>query len=248
PPDPLQAQDSSAPAEGDLNRDPIRKRGGDADTGFRSNLPGAPEVIGPDKAIPFPEPDSSPPAPVAPMPVRSPEPAAGTSAEKPKKSFLKSLTGGGGKSEDKTPPAQEPVAAPAPPPPPPPPPEPVDEGDALRERIAARGNDPGPSTKTVEKNRKKMLRKHNRKAHRRVAAEKRGNGAFTTGVLLVLIVAAVLAALYLLAPQIVAQVPGAEPALENYITKVDEVREGLGGLVQNVVDKVEPLFADEEGG
>ncbi|MEM6933948.1 MAG: zinc-ribbon domain-containing protein [Pseudomonadota bacterium] len=256
-PDPLMGS-RKAEKEGDLNRDPIRKReggSGSGETGFRSNLPGAGGVIGANDAIPFPEPEApAPPPPTgasAPLRVQEPpeQPAAEKSADKPKSSFLAALTGGARKKKKgaEPPTKSEVPVAPPPPPPPPPEPEPIEERDPLRDRIAARGGDSGPSPKQVEKNRKKMLRKHNRRAHRRVAAEKRGSGAFTTGILLVLIVTAVLAALYLLAPQISAQVPGAGPALDNYIAKVDQVREGLGGLVQNVIDKVEPLFAEEDG-
>lgn len=239
PVDPVKVPPTAAipPAEDGPGRDTIRKRESGSDSAFRSDLPGGPSGRGTEPEIPFPEPDA---APVAPK-VERPE-APEEKAKSP--SLLKALTGGAGRKAkvETTPPAK-------PEPPQAPPPEPareVEERDPLRDRIANRSERP-PSTEDVEKSRKKMMRKHNRRYSRRMASEKRSTGAFTTGLLLVLIVVALLAALYLLAPQISAQVPSAGPVLENYIAKVDEARAGLGGLVQNFIDKVAPLFTGKEG-
>ncbi|MEM8840821.1 MAG: zinc-ribbon domain-containing protein [Pseudomonadota bacterium] len=161
------------------------------------------------------------------------EPPAGK-AENP--SFLTALTGIGKKKDAERSDDDGKEVARAP--------EPVAKSnDPLREKINSPADKPAP--RGIEKSRKKMIRKHNRRVNKRVAREKRGSGAFTTGVLLILIVVAFMAALYLLAPQISAQVPAAEPALQNYISKVDEVRAGLGGLAQQAIDTVAPVFADE---
>lgn len=52
-------------------------------------------------------------------------------------------------------------------------------------------------------------------------------GAFATGFLLVLIIAALMAALYVLQPQIVARFPAADPVLSDYVATVDGLRADL---------------------
>ncbi|MBY8976263.1 zinc-ribbon domain-containing protein [Rhodobacteraceae bacterium NNCM2] len=219
---------------------PIRRR--DLDKAGEAAPPARAEAekSGP---IPFPEPEAKPePAPRVPAAPaeKAPEPEK-AAPEKP--SFLGAIAGLGKKTAK-----AEAVPDPKPVPEPKPAPvsEPLEDGrDPLRERITSKPDRPA-SNQTVEKNRNKMLRKHQRRVSKREAKDSRGSGAFTTGILLVLIVVAVLIALYVLAPQISAQVPSAEPILANYIVKVDEMRAGLGGLVQDFFAKIAPLFSEEE--
>ncbi|MEM8790275.1 MAG: zinc-ribbon domain-containing protein [Pseudomonadota bacterium] len=134
-----------------------------------------------------------------------------------------------------------------PPPPPMPTPKAQAETDDLRERIAQRSVDQKVGTaKVTEKSRRKMLKKHNRRAAKKTASDKRSSGAFATGFLLVLILVSVLSSLYLLAPQISAQVPEAEPVLNNYIAKVDEARASAYGIVEVFMERIEPVLPKEE--
>ncbi|MEM9097036.1 MAG: zinc-ribbon domain-containing protein [Pseudomonadota bacterium] len=201
---------------------------------------------------------SAPPGSGIPFPEATTTPAAEAPSKEPR-SFMKSLAdrmNSKSKQEPKAAapqpmPAAPPQPAPAPPPPAPrPAPAPSQfESDDLRERIAQRGVDQKVgATKVTERSRRKMLKKHTRKAAKKAASDKRGTGAFATGFLLVLIVGSVLSSLYLLAPQISAQVPEAEPILNNYIAKVDEARAGAYGLVEDFMTKVEPVISEGEEG
>ncbi|MEL6478144.1 MAG: zinc-ribbon domain-containing protein [Pseudomonadota bacterium] len=114
--------------------------------------------------------------------------------------------------------------------------------DPLREKIDPKGKTPPDTDKT----RKNMMRKHSRRARRRVARDKRGSGLFLTGFLLVIIVAAVLAAVYVLGDQIVAFSPGLEPAIAEYKARVDEIRVAVAANVSAVSDWVTALISDPE--
>ncbi|MEM9045267.1 MAG: zinc-ribbon domain-containing protein [Pseudomonadota bacterium] len=197
---------------------------------------------------PAPEPQASMPPAAAPggaagsnIPFPEAQEAAKPASKEPR-SFMKSLAD---RMNDEP---EEPRVTTPPPSPPPPEPAKV-ETDDLRERIAQRGVDQkAGASKVTERSRRKMLKKHTRRAAKKAASDKRGSGAFATGFLLVLIVVSVLSSLYLLAPQISAQVPGAEPILNNYIAKVDEARAGAYGLVEDFMTKVEPVIEGEDGG
>lgn len=90
---------------------------------------------------------------------------------------------------------------------------------------------------------RKLRRAHARKEAHRRRREAQGSGAFLTGFLLVVVVAAIMVALYLLHPQIIERMPGTEPALTEYVSTIDGWRVGVadtfGGLRDWVVDKVE---------
>ncbi len=115
--------------------------------------------------------------------------------------------------------------------------------DTLREKLSQkdvqRMAPPPPDTR-------KLRRAHARKEAHRRRREAQGSGAFLTGFLLVVVVAAIMVALYLLHPQIIARMPGTEPALTEYVATIDGWRVGVsetfGGLTDWVVDK----FKDAE--
>lgn len=69
----------------------------------------------------------------------------------------------------------------------------------------------------------RLRRMQDESAHR-VRRKNGGSGAFLTGFLLVVIIGGVMAALYLLAPQIVARFPEAEAMMSEYVAAIDEMR------------------------
>ncbi|MEM0923453.1 MAG: hypothetical protein AAGI13_10440, partial [Pseudomonadota bacterium] len=109
--------------------------------------------------------------------------------------------------------------------------------DPLREKIDPRGKG---KPADVEKNRKTMMRKHSRRARKRVAKDKRGNGLFLTGFLLVVIVASVMTALYLLGDEIIAASPESERAITDYRARIDELRVSVAGMI----DQAREFFAE----
>lgn len=88
---------------------------------------------------------------------------------------------------------------------------------------------------------KKLRRKHDRKVRHQKHQKAAGSGAFMTGFLLVVMIAAVMIALYMLHPQIIEQMPGAENALTQYVETIDGLRisvaETFTGIVDWVVEK-----------
>ena len=66
-------------------------------------------------------------------------------------------------------------------------------------------------------------------------------GSFGRGFMLMILVALILAVLYLMAPKFVAQVPALKPALDGYVGAVDAARLYLDGLLQNATGAVEKV-------
>lgn len=71
---------------------------------------------------------------------------------------------------------------------------------------------------------KALRRKHDRKEKARKREKAAGTGAFLTGFLLVVIVAAIMIGLYVLHPAIINKMPGTEAALTEYVATVDSFR------------------------
>lgn len=90
--------------------------------------------------------------------------------------------------------------------------------DPLRQRLQAQHEKTEPAKKVDVK---KLRRKHDRKERARRTSKAAGSGAFMTGFLLVVMVAAVMIALYALSPQIIERMPSAEPALAKYVATID---------------------------
>lgn len=97
-----------------------------------------------------------------------------------------------------------------------------DFSDPLREQIGQ-----------VEKKREKPLKRpddrrlrraHDRKERKRKRREAAGSGAFLTGFLLVVMIVSLMAAIYLLHPQIIERVPSLAPALTDYVATIDGLR------------------------
>lgn len=106
--------------------------------------------------------------------------------------------------------------------------------ESMRDKLAAR-NKQGPDT---DKSRKVMMRKHTKRAKKRADKDKRGNGLFFTGFLLVVLAAAILIAIYVFAGPLTAQMPGMGPALADYVAQVDAARVGTASTVAGLKDWV----------
>ena len=95
-----------------------------------------------------------------------------------------------------------------------------DETDPLRRRMAMHDRDKERKRTDVEKLRKR----HDRRVRRQQRAGEVRSGAFLTGFLLIVMIGAVMTAIYMLQPQIVARMPGTGPMLEEYVETVDGLR------------------------
>ena len=114
-----------------------------------------------------------------------------------------------------------------------------DEGaDPLRRRMAIHDKQSDRRRTDVER----LRRRHERRAGRQKRVRDAGSGAFLTGFLLVVMVAAVMTALYMLQPQIVARMPGTEPMMTEYVTTVDGVRVRVAETYDNARVWVLRLF------
>lgn len=96
-----------------------------------------------------------------------------------------------------------------------------DSSDPLRDRIAQQSRS---ETKVKEPNVGKLQKRHQRREREHQRAKAAGSGAFLTGFLLVVIIIAVMAALYLLKPEIVQQMPESEQAMNEYTDTIDAMR------------------------
>lgn len=112
----------------------------------------------------------------------------------------------------------------------------------LRRRIESQKN----KGKSERSDVKKLRRKHDRKVARKAHASKAGSGAFLTGFLLVVIIASTMAALYLLAPEIVARMPEAERPMAEYVATMDRLRVGAAESLQSLRDIVVEKLGDPE--
>lgn len=111
-----------------------------------------------------------------------------------------------------------------------------DEVDPLRARLAQHNTKayrPDPVKNPYD--RAKLMRKHDRKIRRRRLQDNRGSGAFVTGFLLMIMVAAGMTAIYILHPQIIARFPGAEKPLLDYVATIDGVRVSLAQTTADVL-------------
>jgi predicted Zn finger-like uncharacterized protein len=72
-----------------------------------------------------------------------------------------------------------------------------------------------------------------------------GRSGFRSGFVLMLVLAAVLVALYLMAPRLAQQIPGAKGALEAYVAGVDQARLGLDSATKSVIAVLRRLAGSE---
>jgi predicted Zn finger-like uncharacterized protein len=68
---------------------------------------------------------------------------------------------------------------------------------------------------------------------------------FRSGFVLMLLLAAVLVAVYLMAPRLAQQMPGAKGALESYVAGVDQARIGLDSATKSVIGALRRLAGSE---
>ena len=99
--------------------------------------------------------------------------------------------------------------------------DPEDEIDPLRAKLNAQAGKPA---KGKEVDVKSLRKKHERRERTRKREKAAGSGAFLTGFLLVVMVAALMIGLYVLHPAIISRLPAAEPALTEYVATVDGLR------------------------
>lgn len=113
-----------------------------------------------------------------------------------------------------------------------------EETDPLRRRMAMHEKQSERRRTDVER----LRRRHERRASRQKRAREAGSGAFLTGFLLVVMVAAAMTALYMLQPQIVARMPGSEPMMTEYVETIDGLRVRVEDTVENARIWVLRLF------
>lgn len=119
-----------------------------------------------------------------------------------------------------------------------------EERDPLRAKLDAYAR-PGGHDPQQKYTRQKILKKHAKKVRRRKLDEKRGSGTFFTGFLLIVLVVSVMASVYLLAPQIIAKVPEAEPAISDYVATMDAFRIWAGEHIAAVQAGIQKIISDE---
>lgn len=95
-----------------------------------------------------------------------------------------------------------------------------------RDPLRAKLEDYGKPKKTgdVKVTRNKMLKKHAKKVRRRKMEDAKGSGTFTTGMLLVVMILAIMVSIYLLSDILIEKVPEAEPAIRDYVATMDQFR------------------------
>jgi hypothetical protein len=98
--------------------------------------------------------------------------------------------------------------------------------DPLREKLL----EPDKRAATQNYERDGLMRRHVKRSRRKQLAEKsrKSRSGFVTGFLLVALMALMLAGIYAFHPQIIARMPGTEPALREYVAAVDEMRRQVG--------------------
>ena len=112
--------------------------------------------------------------------------------------------------------------------------DPVEESngevDLLRRRMEQSEAREKPKPADV----KRLRKKHDRKVRRQHSNSAAGSGAFLTGFLLVAIIASVMIALYLLAPQIIERMPAAEQPMNEYVATIDGLRVSIAETYQGI--------------
>lgn len=127
-------------------------------------------------------------------------------------------------------------------------------GGAVARRIARlKGVEPLPTAPVIPQTRREMLPEIEEiNSSLRASSEKRKGGAaalvetmpapprkssgFRNGFLLMVLIAAALVVVYVMAPRIAQQIPGAAGALKTYVAMVDSLRVVLHGVTQDAID------------
>ncbi len=93
--------------------------------------------------------------------------------------------------------------------------------------------------------RSRMMQKHARRHRKFEERKRRGTGAGLTGFTFIAIFGGLIVGLYALKDPISARVPAAAPPLENYVTALDGVREGLSERFAEIRSMIEESASDE---
>lgn len=127
-------------------------------------------------------------------------------------------------------------------------------GGAVARRIARlKGVDPAVAVRTKPQTRREMLPEIEEiNSSLRASSEKRSGeaaavaatmaapvrkgSAFRNGFVLMVLTAVILVAVYVMAPKITGQIPGAAGALKTYVAGIDSLRMMLDGAVQSAID------------
>ena len=138
-------------------------------------------------------------------------------------------------------PAPEPVVEPEPNPAPAPAPTDLETReyvDPLRAKLAQQGS----SRKGRRDDRRALMREHGRKVRRRKSREAAGSGAFLTGFLLLVLIAAIMTVLYTMKEPIKEKFPWSVAAMDQYAATIDNlhasVSEGYTALTEYVGKKL----------
>ena len=115
-------------------------------------------------------------------------------------------------------------------------PEPMSEADVNAAAVSSR-RDLLPDIDEINSTLRTENERGTASEHPEIAAPttQRRRRGFRTGFLLILILFAILAAVYIYAPQIAQAVPQADPYLSSYVAWVDQMRLWLDGHVQNLL-------------
>lgn len=123
--------------------------------------------------------------------------------------------------------------------------EPEDDDDPLRKRLMSTTMKAATKETDVKRLRKKHEKKERQRKHQKAA----GSGAFLTGFLLIVMIAAGMAAMYLLAPQIVERAPETQNAMAQYVTTIDalkvQVIDFFEGMRSWVIERADPDRAEQ---
>ncbi len=101
----------------------------------------------------------------------------------------------------------------------------LDDDDPLQAKLAQLSR--AYKTGKKDNTRRNLIRKHGKKVRRRRAREAAGTGAFMTGFMLITMIGVTMTSLYVLHPQIIAQMPESRAAMTQYVGTIDGVRVGV---------------------
>ncbi|WP_420012730.1 MJ0042-type zinc finger domain-containing protein [Tateyamaria sp.] len=80
------------------------------------------------------------------------------------------------------------------------------------------------------------------------APQASGGSGFRRGFVLMIVLACILAAIYVMAPQIAQSVPGVDPYLSAFVAQVDAARSWLDGQVEQLLTWLDTVASSQDGG
>lgn len=123
--------------------------------------------------------------------------------------------------------------------------EPMSEADVKAAAVSSR-RDLLPDIEEINSTLRSSTQPQGAAPHRQPTADtpaevKTANSRFRSGLIVMLAVFAVLAMLYVYAPQIARAMPQMDPYLSSYVTKVDQIRIWLDGHVQSLLRNLDSM-------